>query len=139
MARSAQHRGRILPELSPENEFFWTGGASGTLRILRCGRCRTWVHPPAPVCGSCWSRQLAPEPVSGRGTLYSHTVNHHRWSELSVPYVIAIVELEEQAGLRLTTNLVGADAGEIRGGMPVQVVFERVEDVWLPLFEPRRP
>jgi len=51
--------------------------------------------------------------------------------------VVAIVELEEQAGLRLTTNLVGCAPADVAIGMPVRVVFEDAGDgVFLPLFEP---
>jgi len=64
------------------------------------------------------------------------TVNHHAWFPgQQVPYVLAIVELEEQPGLRLTTRLVGLEPEEVRIGLPVRVRFEQVEDVWLPLFE----
>jgi uncharacterized OB-fold protein len=51
--------------------------------------------------------------------------------------VVAIVELEEQPSLRLTTNLVGCEPAAVRIGMPLRVVFEAREDgVFLPLFEP---
>jgi uncharacterized OB-fold protein len=54
--------------------------------------------------------------------------------------VVAIVEMPEQTGLRLTTNLVNCPIEEIRGGMTLRVVFRHHEDpkgdVWLPLFEP---
>ncbi len=130
---------RILPELTPENEFFWTGGARGELLIQRCGSCRNWIHPPLPLCPLCHSRELAPEATRGRGRLISHTVNHQDWGSLAPPYVIALVELEEQPGLRLLTNLVAAAPEDIRSGMPVTVRFERVEDVFLPLFAPAEP
>jgi uncharacterized OB-fold protein len=52
------------------------------------------------------------------------------------PYAIAIVEIEEQKGLRLMTNIVNCPAEAVRIGMPVRVVFERHDDVWIPLFEP---
>jgi uncharacterized OB-fold protein len=130
---------RVLPELTPENAFFWTGGAAGELRILRCSACRTWIHPPSPICPHCRSRELAPEVASGRGTLLTWTVHHQRWGALPVPYVIAIVELDEQAGLRLLTNLVDVPEGRLRSGLRVAVRFESVEDVWLPLFAPEQP
>jgi len=129
---------RPLPALTPETGFFWTSGADGRLRILRCQSCRTYVHPPSPVCPSCGSRTLTPEPVSGHGTVLTATVNHQEWGLLPTPYVIAIVELEEQPGLRLTTNIVGIDPAEVRSGMPVQVRFEHDADVYLPVFEPVR-
>ena len=127
---------RPLPALTPETEFFWTAGADGRLRLLRCTDCYSYVHPPAPVCPRCTSRALQPEPVSGRGTVLTFTINHQEWGLLDPPYVIAIVELAEDPSVRLTTNLVGIDPEEVRSGMPVQVRFEHVDDVYLPLFEP---
>jgi uncharacterized protein len=129
---------RPLPALTPETAFFWTSGADGRLRFLRCHDCSRYVHPPAPVCPQCASRSLAPEPVSGQGTVVTFTVNHQDWGLLAPPYVIAIVELAEQPGLRLTTNLVGIEPEAVRSGLAVQVRFEPVDDVHLPLFEPER-
>jgi uncharacterized OB-fold protein len=64
-------------------------------------------------------------------------VNHQPWYPgLDPPSVIAIVELPEQEGLRLTTNVVGCPPGEVHIGMQVRVTFERYEDVWLPFFAP---
>jgi len=128
---------RMLPTLTPGTEFFWTAGATGRLRILRCGDCATYVHPPSPICPCCLSRRVAPEPVSGRGRVHSFTVNHQRWRpDLAEPYVIAIVELEEQLGLRLLTNVVGCAPEEVAIGMEVEVRFEVHGDVYLPLFTP---
>jgi uncharacterized protein len=128
---------RVLPELNPDNELFWTSGAQGTLQLLRCAACKHWLHPAGPVCPACLSDELRPEPVSGRATVFSYTVNHQSWvSGLSVPYAIVIVELAEQAGLRLLTNVVGCPLDDVRIGMQVRLVFEAVEDVYLPLVEP---
>lgn len=127
---------RPLPARTPETEFFWTSGADGRLRFKRCDDCYSYVHPPTPVCPSCSSRSLTPEPVSGRGTVLTFTVNHQEWGLVPTPYVIAIVELVEEAGLRLTTNLVGVAPDDVRSGMSVQVRFEHIDDVYLPLFEP---
>jgi len=131
---------RVLPQVTPENEHYWKGGARGELCFLRCGECSTWVHPPSPLCPSCLSRQLAPAAVSGRARLLTWTVNHHPWIPgFDPPYVIAIVEIEEQRGLRVTTNLVSCTPEELRMDLPVRVLFEeRDEGVFLPLFEPVR-
>ena len=131
---------RVLPQVTPENEHYWKGGASGALTFLRCGDCRTYVHPPSPVCPDCLSKQLAPAAVSGRARLLTWTVNHHPWIPgFEPPYVIAIVEVEEQRGLRVTTNLVNCTPDELRMDLPVKVLFEEREDgVFLPLFEPVR-
>jgi uncharacterized OB-fold protein len=129
---------RIQPLVTPENEHFWKGGAEGELRFLRCTACRTWIHPPAPVCPACLGRSLRPEPVSGRARVATFTVNHQPWIPgFDPPYVVAIVELPEQPGLRLTTNVVGCPVEAVRIGLPVRVVFEELEGgVFLPLFEP---
>lgn len=124
-----------LPELSVDNKAFWTGGASGQLLVTRCGACGLWLHPPRPVCRRCHSTDVRPEAVSGAGTVVTYTVNRQQWlPDLEVPYALAIVELDEQTGLRLTTRLVDVDVDAVRIGMRVSVVFQHVEDVWLPLF-----
>jgi hypothetical protein len=56
---------------------------------------------------------------------------------MEVPYVLALVELEEQADVRLATNIVNCLPETVRIGMPVEVLFEQSEDVWVPLFQPR--
>jgi uncharacterized OB-fold protein len=80
---------------------------------------------------------LKPEPVSGKGTVEAFTINRQPWwGALTEPYAVAIVTLEEQSGLNLTTNVVNCALEAVHIGMPVRVVFEKTEDVWLPLFEP---
>ena len=127
---------RVLPLLDDENRFFWTSGADGRLRFLRCQGCGYYLHPPIPRCPECGSREIAPSEVSGRGEVHSVTVNHHPWDGDTEPYAIAIVVLAEQADLRLTTNVIGCPPDDVHIGMPVQVTFEPHDDVWLPLFEP---
>ena len=53
------------------------------------------------------------------------------------PYLIAQVQLDEQPGLRLTTNLVECEPGDARIGMAVEVTFEDRDDgVAVPQFRP---
>ncbi|HSS10835.1 MAG TPA: Zn-ribbon domain-containing OB-fold protein, partial [Acidimicrobiales bacterium] len=130
MSKSSEHSGarpfRILPRLTQDNQFFWTSGADGRLRFLRCQSCGDYVHPPAPICPECLTKTLVPEPVSGRATVATYTVNVQPWIPgFDPPYVIAIVEIEEQPSVRLTTNIVGCSPEDVRIGMPVEVVFEQ--------------
>jgi uncharacterized OB-fold protein len=128
---------RALPLVDAGNEHFWRSGAGGQLRVLRCGSCGFWIHPPAPVCRRCSSRCVAPEPVSGLGVVRTFTINQHAWRpDMNVPFAIASIELVEQPGLYLTSNVVGCDPGEVHAGMAVEVSFLAAEDVWLPLFAP---
>jgi uncharacterized OB-fold protein len=126
----------VQPVLDEEHRFFWTSGADGRLRFLRCQSCGYYLHPPIPRCPRCGSREVEPEVVSGRGELWSYTVNHQSWDGSTEPYVICWVQLLEQEGLRLTSNLIGCDPDQVRIGMPVRVVFERHGEVWFPIFEP---
>jgi len=130
---------RIPPPLTEASRPFWTGGAHGQLLILWCGACRRWVHPPVGACPVCGG-PLEPRAVSGRGTVFTFTINRQAFRpDLPVPYVIAVVELEEQIGLRFTTNIVGCDPEAVRIGMPVTVAFEQAGEAWVPVFRPAAP
>jgi uncharacterized protein len=127
---------RVLPVVDDENRFFWTSGEDGRLRFLRCQDCGYYLHPPSPRCPECGSRTLAPEPVSGRATVFSYTINHQPWDGDPEPWAIVLVTFPEQEGLRLTTNVVGCPPDAVHIGMPVRVTFDHYDDVWLPMFEP---
>ena len=115
---------RPLPMLTDANRFFWTSGADGTLRFLRCGACRNYIHPPVPVCDKCLSMEQEVVAVSGRATLAAVTVNHQMWiPTIEPPYVVGIVEIEEQASVRLTTNIVHCAEADLEIGMTLEVEF----------------
>jgi uncharacterized OB-fold protein len=133
--------GRPLPQLTPENEFFWTAGADGVLRIQECQSCRALIHPPAPVCRYCRSHDMGVRTVSGEATLSAFTVNHRfGFPDLPPPYVVAQVAVAEDPRVRLTTNIVECEPDHLELGQTVEVVFEKAQDkagaVWLPLFRP---
>ncbi|PKB14373.1 putative OB-fold protein [Novosphingobium kunmingense] len=130
---------RILPVIDKDNAAYWTWGANGELAIHRCADCGYRVHPPVPFCPACDGRSVGPEAVSGRGRVTTFTVNHKQWVPgLAVPYVLALVELVEQPDVRLVANITHCDPGQVRFGMEVEVWFEPVEDLWVPLFRPAR-
>jgi uncharacterized OB-fold protein len=137
---SQQSFARILPEITDLNRHFWCGGKNGQLELLKCEDCSQYVHPPLPICNRCQSRALKISGVAGTGKIASFTLNHQPWFPgIEVPYCVAIVELDEQTQLRLTTNIINCDLDSIHIGMPVRVTFEQHDDVWLPLFEPYTP
>jgi len=71
-------------------------------------------------------------PLSGRGEVYSYTVSHRpfhpAWQE-HAPYVVATIELEE--GVRMVSDLIGADPGSIEIGQGVEITFEALDDFGL--------
>jgi uncharacterized protein len=137
---------RLTPSPSAESHAFWTGGARGQLMISRCRACRHYFHPPGPACWRCRSIDVGTEPVSGRATVAAYTVNRQPWIPgLDPPYIVAMVELEDEPDVRLITNVVDVTPDDIYVGQPVEVFFEDWIDVtgeennrvWLPLFRPR--
>lgn len=127
-----------LPALDAENHAFWTSGARGKLSICYCDHCSRYIHPPSAACPTCANTELECRDVSGRARVVSYTVNYQAWvAQQTTPFVLATVELEEQAGLWVISNIVNCDPGQVAIGQAVQVRFQPHEDVWLPVFEPR--
>ena len=77
------------------------------------------------------------DPVSGKATIFAFTINRYQWQDgMPPPYVIAEVELVEQEGLKITTNIVDVDSAAVKTGMPVSVRFERADEAYIPVFAP---
>ncbi len=127
---------RPVPAFDPLAAFFWESGADDQLRILRCGGCGFYIHPPSHPCPQCFSAELAPAVVSGNGTVATYTVNVQQWVAGQQPYAIAVVELDEQHGLRLTSNVVSCDPDEVHIGQRVRVCFIHRNDIYYPVFVP---
>jgi uncharacterized OB-fold protein len=135
---------RLAPTPTAESRAFWTGGERGELMICRCHSCGHFFHPPGPACWRCRSTDVAPGPVSGRASVAAYTINRQQWIPgFEPPYIVAMVELEDEPDVRLITNVVNVSGDEICVGLPVEVFFEdwavSGEDdnrVWLPLFRP---
>ena len=75
--------------------------------------------------------------ASGSGKVYSFVTVHEslRGSGFDVPYVVAIIELDE--GPHVLSNVEGVPMERVRIGMPVQVFFEQITDeIALPKFKP---
>src|SRR3546814_1490822 len=102
---------------------------------MKCGACSLYFHPYQSCCSACLSGNVAPAPVSGRGTVLSSTINHQPWfPHVPVPYVVALVELEEKGPVRLLTNMFGEPVESIVPGLRVSVHFEQHDNIFVPLF-----
>jgi uncharacterized protein len=127
---------RAEPRLDADNRAFWTGGAAGELRLMRCKDCATFIHPPRPVCRKCLSDNVAPEAVAGTGVIDTFTVNYQKWNQtMEVPFVIARVAIDGAPGVYLTTNIVGCPIDQVDIGDRVRVKFEQQGEIYYPLFE----
>ena len=129
----------VVPAPDRYSAFFWEATREHRLDILRCDDCGFYVHWPRPVCKRCLSESLSPSTVSGRGHVYTFTVCEqafHPWFDARLPYVLAVIELEEQPGLKLVSNVVDIEPTAIQCGMAVEVTFADIGDAVLPLFRP---
>jgi len=124
-----------VPQITDDNGPFWTGGRDGMLLIMRCRDCGYYVHPPSPRCPKCLGDRVDPTAVSGRGTVYTYTINRRQWVPgLEVPFVLAVIALDEQEDLRLVSNVVGCPADEVAIGMRVEVEFIERGQAFVPVF-----
>ena len=118
-----------LPQPTPISQPFWDAANERRLSIQRCVACERYVFYPRPLCPHCGGAELVWTDVSGRGSLYSYTIARRptmRAFLADVPYVIAIVELEE--GPRMTTHIVDCEPEAVTIGMAVEATFEDVTD-----------
>jgi len=125
-----------VPVSDVVSQGFWDNTAQGVFAVARCASCRRWDHPPQERCRLCGG-EVTFEPVSGRGTVFSFIVNRRQFVPGHPPgEVIALVELEEQAGLRLTA-LLDASAEDVTVGAAVVARLAPVGDSGFaaPIFE----
>jgi uncharacterized protein len=115
----------IPPAVTEETEAFWNAAKEGRLLIERCASCGTDGFPPRGMCRSCRSRDMVPVEITGRGHVYSFTVNYQRWlPDLEVPYAIVLVEFDDHPGVRVAGRLQGCPPEAASVGMEVDVGFE---------------
>lgn len=125
-----------VPSVNPETKPFWDATAEGRFLLKRCTACRSVIWYPRAMCPECGSLETEWFEASGRGSVYSFTVNYKGDGPYrAAPYVLAYVELEE--GPRMMTNIVGTDPTQVSIGQSVKVVFEPTgEGPALPRFQP---
>ena len=121
------------PVVSREARPFWEAAAEGRLLLQRCGDCGAVIWYPRGLCPECTGSSLEWFQATGRGLIYSYTLNHRGIGpyENSAPYVLAYVELEE--GPRILTNIVECDPASIWIGQPVEARFFPTDEVGLAL------
>jgi uncharacterized OB-fold protein len=129
---------RPVPAPDDVSGFFWEAAAEHRLVLQRCQSCRKLQYPPEICCVHCQSDGFDLAELTGTGVLYSYAVVDralHAGFIDKIPYVVAFVELDDQPGLRILTNLVDVPPGaDLSCGMPVEVTFEERGAVTLPQF-----
>lgn len=131
---------RPLPQPDDASAPYWEAARRNELRVQRCAACGELCFPPQPMCDGCNSFEVEWVALSGRGTLFSFTIVHPPVLpafQQRAPFAIVLVELAEDARLRIVGNLLDCPLERIRIGLPVAVTFEDVtESVTLPQWRP---
>jgi uncharacterized OB-fold protein len=117
---------RTLPAPAPivnaETKPFWDATAEGKLMLARCSGCSNVMWYPRAFCPECSSFDVEWIQASGKGTIYSYTINRRGQGDYrDLAYVVAYVELAE--GPRVLTNIVDCDFATLSVGQAVEVVF----------------
>lgn len=121
-----------------DNKHFYRGLLVSEVRLNRCADCGYWHHPPMPICPECWSKNLQPTPIAGRGTIHLVMFLHQGppadGVSYDTPYPVVTVELDEQTGLRFTGTVIGASNEAIAIGERVRLDWivrnDRPYPVW---------
>ena len=127
---------RPLPNPTADSRPFWDGCAAGELRYQRCALCSQTQLIPRALCAACQHDQLHWLTSRGLGRILSFTVVHRAPTAAfkeEVPYVIAIVDMEE--GFRLMVNVKDGAGKALSIGQPVRIGYRVVDGATLPLAE----
>ncbi len=98
------------------------------LEGTKCEVCGNVYFPPRNVCPKCRSKgKIVPFTFSGKGKVYSLTEISvpPTGLERQVPYVFAIIELDE--GARVAGQIVDASYEDVSIGDRVEVVFRKIQ------------
>ena len=129
---------RQLPVLQGYAKEFYAWCKQHELRFQRCAKCKTWRHPPRPLCNQCHSFETEWAPVKGKGKVYCWTVAMApigRAFISDLPYAAVVGELDE--GPRMATWVTGIPPDQLRVDMRVEVWFDDVTpEVTLAKFKP---
>jgi len=129
-----------LPQPNPDTKPFWEGCRNHELKFQKCKSCGHVRWPPSILCPMCYANDTEWVKASGKGKVYTFAVYHqafHKAFEKDLPYVTAVIELEE--GPRLLSNIIGCKPQKVKCDMPVKVIWEDInEEFSLPKFKPLR-
>jgi uncharacterized OB-fold protein len=125
-----------VPKIDPWVQPFWDGTRDNRLMIQQCTKCDQHIFYPRIACPFCAADEPRWVEAGGRGRIYSYTVVENNAPSAFIadmPYVIAVIELDE--GVRMLSNVIGCEASELDCELPVEVVFEKLnEEITLPKF-----
>ncbi|MDF1715849.1 MAG: Zn-ribbon domain-containing OB-fold protein [Antarcticimicrobium sp.] len=118
-----------LPVIDHDSAPYWEAAHEGRLDIPLCGDCGKHHFYPRAICPHCHSDNLKFDTVSGRGEVHTFTIARRPAGPAfadDVPYVVALIELEE--GPRMMSRIQTDDPESVRIGAKVEVTFVKATD-----------
>jgi uncharacterized protein len=111
----------MRPASSKDTKFFWDGVNAHELRLQKRAD-GSLQHPPVPALWLDRGQDTDYQVASGKGTVFSFVVHHApKVPGRTVPFVVALVELEE--GVRMLGELRNTDPAAVEIGMPVRAMY----------------
>ena len=125
-------------DINHDSRSMYEGWAAKELRIPKCADCGRWHQPSRSICPFCWSFNVVPTAVSGRGTIHLaiRLLQGREAPGVAYPYWVVTVELEEQAAVRFTSTIVGDHLPAVLIGTPVQLEWQSRNGAPFPVFRP---
>ncbi|MBT4521225.1 MAG: nucleic acid-binding protein [Halieaceae bacterium] len=116
---------------------YWEGIKQRKLVFQKCGECETFSHPPRVMCPNCKAQNWVWVESSGKGRVYSWTVLRQEvHPAFRVPFEVVLIEMDNEEGVRIVSNMVDCNPDEIDFDMPVELCFKEVTEEWaLPFFK----
>ena len=111
----------------PSTREFWMGLKKRQFLTQKCLACNEVFFPPRSHCPQCLGNDLEWVELSDKGTLHSWTQVYMARSEFDTPYLLGLVDLSDGLG-RITGKIIGAEAGQLRIGMPVKFSYTDIDE-----------
>ncbi len=100
-------------------------GGDPYLEGHKCGSCGATFLGERTVCSKCGARdQMSTVTLPTKGELYAYSIVHRSFPGIDVPYVSAVVDLEDGTAIKGNLIDVEPDPEKIPFGMPIEVVFD---------------
>ncbi|HEY3751891.1 MAG TPA: Zn-ribbon domain-containing OB-fold protein [Pseudonocardiaceae bacterium] len=122
---------RPMRPVDVDTQAFWQYIDKSVLAFQRCANCGRLRFYPQQRCPHCGGQDYAWTPTSGRATVRTWSVIHNAsdpWFRAHLPYVVAVVEIEDDHRLRMLANIVNCEPDEVHLGQHLRVVFQPVDE-----------
>ena len=129
-------------QITHDTKHHFRGWLDHKLLINRCDDCSRFHHPPKPVCPDCWSSNLTPTEVEGRGEVFLAMHLHQGAPAPGVdyekgPHPVVAVELEGLGGVRFSSTVIDCPLEQVEIGLPVELTWIERYGAPFPVFRPR--